>query len=186
MAYVFDPQALAECARVGQDLPVSDRLEAVHRAVAERYPSEVDTRPLVWMFNNAGGAMGQMALLHASLSEYVLLFGSPIGTEGHSGRYRTEVWDFMLEGEMWCYTEGQAERSVYRPGDTAYLGADKAKGYRIPDHAFILEYSRGPIPTMLPFGLLDTAMSTLDTTTALRTLRAYGGGVVRSLLRGKI
>ena len=186
MAYVFDPEILAECARAGHDLPLTERLGAVQRAVLERYPDDIDGGPLRWIFNNAGGAMGEMALLHSSLSEYVLLFGSPIGTEGHSGRYRTEVWDFMLEGEMWCYTEGQAERSVYHPGDTAYLGAAQAKGYRIPDHAFMLEYSRGPIPTMLPFGLLDTALSTLDTATALRTLRAYGGGVVRSLLRGKI
>ncbi len=186
MAHVFHPEVLAKCAHAGRGRPIAERLIAVQRAVAERYPDAIDARPLSWIFNNAGGAMGQMALLHASLSEYVLLFGSPIGTEGHSGRYRTEVWDFMLEGEMWCYTEGQVERSVYRPGDTAYLGSDQAKGYRIPDHAFMLEYSRGPIPSMLPFGLLDTALSTLDTTTALRTLRAYGGGVVRSLLRGKI
>lgn len=34
-----------------------------------------------------GGWMGAFKLLHASLHEYVLLFGSAVPTTGHSGRY---------------------------------------------------------------------------------------------------
>ena len=41
---------------------------------------------LQWIFVNAGGWMGSMCLLHASLSEYVLLFGTAVDTTGHSGR----------------------------------------------------------------------------------------------------
>ena len=38
-----------------------------------------------WIFINCGGWMGAMYLLHASLTEYVLFFGTGIDTSGHSG-----------------------------------------------------------------------------------------------------
>lgn len=41
---------------------------------------------LQWVFVNAGGWMGSMCLLHASLTEYVLLFGTAVDTAGHSGK----------------------------------------------------------------------------------------------------
>ena len=127
-----------------------------------------------------------MTLLHASLSEYLLFFGTPIGTEGHSGRYVTQVWDFMMEGEMWCYIEGETQRTVYTPGEYAYLGKNKVKGYRIPDHGWMLEYARGPIPAMVPFGLADSVFSTVDYKCVLRTLAMYGQLVIKELLQGKV
>lgn len=186
MPYVFDPDALAACARTAVDLPIDEGLDAVTRALSVRYPGLIDEGPRRWIFNNAGGAMGQFALLHGSLSEYLLLFGTPIGTEGHSGRYSTEVWDFMLDGEMWCYLEGDTARKVYRAGDVVHLPASSSKGYRVPDRAWMLEYARGVIPTMLPFGLADTLVSTLDVNVLARTLHNYGRLTVRSLLRGKV
>ncbi len=185
MAHLFDPERLGEISLKGVGLPTDEMFRVVVEELAQAHPGHVRTE-LDWIFNNAGGAMGQIALLHASLTEYVLLFGTPIGTEGHSGRYATEVFDWVMAGEMWCYLEGETERAVYKPGDLAYLGSSKVKGYRIPDFAWMLEYARGPIPTMLPFGLADSMTSTLDLRTVGRTLYSYGSLVIGELAQGKV
>jgi C-8 sterol isomerase len=186
MAHVFDPTVLHACARKGVGLPVEEAFDAITAALRAAYPRYVADRPRDWIFNNAGGAMGQITLLHGSITEYLIFFGTPIGTEGHSGRYRTEVWDFMFDGEMWAYLEGDTTRTVFGPGDAAYLGPDAVKGYRVPDRAWMLEYARGPIATMLPFGLADSALSVLDLTPIRRTMWTYAQLCVKGLLQGKI
>lgn len=186
MTHVFHPDVLGACAQRGIGLPLESAFDAITAELVRHYPAHVDAGPRRWMFNNAGGAMGQICLLHCSFTEYLIFFGSPIGTEGHSGRYATRVYDWVFDGEMWCYLEGDTERTVFAPGSTAYLGPDQVKGYRIPDHAWMLEYSRGLILTMLPFGLADTLLSTLDFKTLGRTLNSYTKQVAGSLMRGKL
>lgn len=58
-------------------------IESVVRRLRQRYPGRVLPNAQ-WMFNNAGGAMGSMLVLHCSLSEYVIIFGTAVGTEGHT------------------------------------------------------------------------------------------------------
>lgn len=186
MRHLFDPSDLHDITK--RSLVHGDRdacMQAIIDELATAYPKHI-RRDCPWMFNNAGGAMGQMKLLHCSLTEYILLFGTPIGTEGHSGRYAAEVHDFMIDGEMWCFHAGETDRVVFKPGDAAFLGPNRAKGYRVPDRAWMLEYARGPIPAMLPFGIADSMLSTLDRNTLGTTIYNYGSMVVGNLLRGKI
>jgi len=181
MSRHFDPDVLHEiaCAHLGKPLPAM--LDDIQADLAARHPGRIASGR-EWVLSNAGGVMGTFALLHASLSEYGLFYGSPIGSSGHTGRYHfVEDWATVLDGEMWYYAEGSIEREVYGPGDRLRLARGEVKGYRIPDHAWILEYARGPIPLMLPFGLADTVFSTLDWRTAVKTLRVYGSHVLRSL-----
>jgi C-8 sterol isomerase len=62
----------------------------------------------------------------------------------------------------------------------------EARGYRMPDACYALEYARGWIPQMLPFGFADTFSSTLDFVPLARTVGIYTKAVVGQLLRGKI
>jgi len=149
------------------------------------YPDHIEPRQN-WMLSLAGGVMGIMTVLHGSLSEYVLIFGTPVGSQGFSGRYRIEIHDFMLAGEMWTYTEEAfAEHRIYRPGDAAVLRRREVKGLRIAEGTWMLEYGRGVIPSALPFALSDAVIA-FEFRTIARTIWTYGRLTARELRRGKI
>lgn len=180
MTHRFDPDAVDAVARQGLGLPTSQAFETVIAGLQERYPRLISAdQP--WVFSNAGGAMIQVKFLYASLTEYVALFGTPVGTEGHSGRNWAEFHDTVLAGEAWYYQEGDLQRTVYKAGDRIHVRRLHSAGMHIPDHVWMLEYCRGALPTMMPFGLADTFLSTLDFRTAWLTLRIYAVLVIRAL-----
>jgi C-8 sterol isomerase len=187
MSYVFEPAILQQVAQdaLAKSLPVPELISAVVQDLFRRYPRHIHEFPQ-WCFNNAGGAMGSIGILHASLTEYVIIFGTPLGTEGHSGRFFVDDYFIILAGEQWACSAGKFEREVYRPGEMHHLAAQQAKQYRIPDYCWALEYARGPIPTMLPFGFADTFSSTLDFRSLFSTVWIYTRSAVGELFQGKV
>lgn len=129
--------------------------------------------------------MLEMKLLHASTKEYVMIWGTPIGSEGHTGRHLVEFYDTVLDGEAWYYQEGQFTRDVYAPGDHIFLGKGQSAGMHYPDHVWMVEYARGILPSLLPFGLADALLSTLDFKTALQTVAIYFSLLARQLSKGQ-
>ncbi len=183
--YLFDPVVLDEIRRKGAGKPLPEAFDIITSELAKAYPGHICTTRN-WIFNNAGGAMGQLNLLHASLSEYLIFFGTCIGTEGHSGRYASDVFDFMIQGEMHCEYEGRFEPEVHTiHTPAAYLGSKVIKHYCIKSNAWMLEYGRGSVPRMFPFGTFDSLFSTLDFRTVARLIRQYAILTIRALLRGK-
>ena len=185
MAYVFDPLVLHEIVRSVLGQPLAVLVDSLGAEIETRYPGHVFPRR-DWVFSNAGGTMGHFTILHASLTEYIIVFGTPIGTEGHTGRFASEDFFYILEGEQWAYSPGELEKRVYRPGDCHVLPRGHAEGWSMPGHAYAMEYARGIIPAMLPFGLADAVTSTLDLPTIVKTFRLYTHAVVREALRGKL
>ena len=169
--HVFKPEALQRIAAKAIASGNGNSTEVVNTVIdllAAEYPGFVN-KEQDWVFNNAGGAMGAMTVLHASLSEYVIIFGSAMGTEGHTGRFLADDWFTILHGEQWAALPGALEREVYKPGDQHHLKWGEAKQYKMPDACWALEYARGNIPSMLPFGFADSFSSTLDFHTLYHT-----------------
>jgi C-8 sterol isomerase len=184
--YVFDTEVLHGAAKeaVASGQSLGGKVSIIRERLNERYPGQINLRD-EWVFNIAGGAMGQMNVLHASLTEYVIVFGTPIGTEGFSGRFLADDYFMILEGEQWAFNEGDGDRMVFKPGDLHHMPRGEARGYRMPERCYALEYARGWIPTMLPFGLVDQFTSTLDPRTVAKTLSIYTRAAVGAMLAGR-
>ena len=87
---------------------------------------------------------------------------------------------------QWAFSAGEVEREVYRAGDQHHLKFGHAKQYKMPDNCWALEYARGNIPSMLPFGVFDTFFGTLDFYTLYQTFKVSTVGMVKELMKGKI
>jgi hypothetical protein len=186
MAYLFDPDLLHTIARRYLGEPLEQMFQAITSDLHRHYPGHIEIRPN-WIFNLAGGYVGIMTILHASLSEYVLLFGTPLGACGFSGRYFMDVYDFLLAGELTAFTEKQfVEPTIHRPGDLTLLRRGQAKGFKLTEGGWVLEYGRGFIPASLPFALGDALFSCFDLATIARTFWIYGKLTLKELWKGKI
>jgi C-8 sterol isomerase len=169
---IFDPDVVHECSLACLGKPKPEMFDVFADAMDVHYPGVLDrTQP--WLYSIAGGAMIQMKLYYASLYEYIMIWGTPIGSEGHSGRHRVGFWDTVIDGETWYYAEGEFEKRIYKPGDRIYVGPGQACGMNFTDGVWAVEYARGPLPMSIPFGLADELVSTLDFKTAAQTLSLY-------------
>lgn len=106
--------------------------------------------------------MGAMHIIHASLTEYLIIFGSAVGTEGHSGRHSADDYFYILKGEQLAYKPGKGvyEPERYPQGSVNLMKKGEVKQYKMEEACFALEYARGWIPGMLAFGFADSKFGT--------------------------
>jgi len=187
--YIFDLARLRELQLNALQQHGNDTRAVIDDIVGnlrKEHPSWAIAEKEDWVFNNAGGAMGGMTIIHASVTEYLIIFGSPIGTEGHTGRHTADDYFHILQGEQTAYEAGSLTKEVYPAGSVHHLRRGHVKQYKFHDGCWAMEYARGWIPPMLFFGFADGLSSTLDFITLYDTVRVTGKEMIKNLLHGKI
>lgn len=181
MTYLFDPEVLGEVVRTHLGLPVEQQLAGVGQTLRSIYGDHVSTGQR-WMWSTAGGVMCSICPLHVSPREYLLFCGTAIGSEGHSGRHRADMYELIMSGELWTYEAGSFEREVHGPGDIVTLQRGRATGSKLRPGLWMLEYARGNILSLFPYALGDTLFSTLDFADLRSQVVVSGKLLLRELL----
>ena len=103
--YIFSPEQLNEVAQnaLARQSDTRGVIDDIVRQLKVSHPGRTINTREEWVFNNAGGAMGSMYIIHASITEYLIIFGTALGTEGHTGRHTADDYFHILEGEQWAY-----------------------------------------------------------------------------------
>lgn len=165
--YIFNIQKLTQIAQeTGRTFEYKQNpkefLETVNRKIYESYPElVVPPEDGLWTFNSVGGSLAEIKILYCSPTEYLALWGSPLTTEGFSGRYPDlDVWDIMLSGLMKSYAPGQHQYNTYQNNpeqdfhQTSFLPKGVGKHFSMTEGSYMIDYGRGSLITALGAGAM--------------------------------
>jgi C-8 sterol isomerase len=168
----LDPTSIHELAKDAIAASPNDTAGMIQHIVMNltaTYPTtqiKLNTDSTEWVFSNAGGAMGAMYIIHASITEYLIIFGTPLGTEGHTGLHTADDYFNILVGEQWAFLPGSLEMERYPAGSVHFLPRGTAKQYKMHEGCFALEYARGTTAFQLQPRILLTPRNRLDSSYA--------------------
>ncbi len=188
MSYRIEPGVLADIAsRIAAEQPGSGVLVGrAHELLNEAYPELIDRSPGRWVGSKAGGVLGKVRFLYFSPREYLVLFGSPTGTQGFSGRYKhVDIHKYLLAGRIDSYdldADDTEPLPPLMPGQGTCLARGHARGLTIHPGSWHIEYGRGAVASTLPFAMVDTLLVSLEFESVRKSSVEFGR-LVRSRLR---
>lgn len=189
MTYKIDPSVLHGVAKQVAGLPLGGGA-LITRAVEllnDEYPDLIDSAPGRWVGSKAGGILGKVRFLYFSPREYIVIFGTPTGTQGFSGRYKhVDVHKFLIAGRIDSYdleSDDPGPLPPLLPGDRTCLERGHARGLTIHPGSWHIEYGRGAVATTLPFAMVDTLLVSLEIESVRRSTVEFARLVRRRLRR---
>ncbi|CAA0114677.1 Uncharacterised protein [Mycolicibacterium vanbaalenii] len=189
MSYQIDPNVLHRVAKqiAGLQLDGDELITRTVELLNGEYPDLVDAAPGRWVGSKAGGILGKVRFLHFSPREYLVIFGSPTGTQGFSGRYKhVDIHKFLIAGRIDSYdleSDDTAPLPPLLPGERTCLERGHARGLTIHPGSWHIEYGRGAVITTLPFAMVDTLLVSLEVESVRRSTVEFAKLVRRRLRR---
>jgi hypothetical protein len=165
--YKIDPEVLAGLASelVALQLPDAELIPRAVELISAAYPDLVDPVPGRWVGSKAGGILGKVRMLYFTPREYIVIFGTPTGTQGFSGRYkRVEIHKFLIAGQIDSFDleSDDLTSMTLLPGQGTRMDKGRARGITIHPGSWHIEYGRGITATTLPFAMIDTLLLSLE------------------------
>lgn len=189
MRYQIDPDVLRGVAErvAGSSTDTDEVVRTAVELLADEYAHLIDPGPGRWVGSKAGGILGKVRFLYFSTREYIVIFGSPTGTQGFSGRYKhVDVHKFLLAGRIDSYDlESDDTKALppLLPGGHTCLQRGHARGLTIHPGSWHIEYGRGAVVTTLPFAMVDTLVVSLELESVRRSTAEFTNLVRRRLRR---
>lgn len=179
MMYRIDPEALHNVAQQVVELSVDSGqlITCAIELLADEYPDLIDPTPGRWVGSKAGGILGKVRFLYFSPHEYIVIFGSPTGTQGFSGRYkRVQIHKFLMAGRIDSYDLESDDTTAMTllPGEHTCLERGQARGLTVHPGSWHIEYGRGAVATTLPFAMVDTLLLSLEFESVRRSAVEFG------------
>lgn len=188
VTYRFDPDHLQTLVKNLASEPC-DSDELIARTInllRDEYPALIEPSAGRWVASKAGGVLGKVRFLYFSAREYLVIFGSPTGTQGFSGRYKhIDIYKLLLAGQIDSYdleSDSTSPLPALLPGGRTCLRRGEARGLTIHPGSWHLEYGRGAVLTTLPFAMMDTLLLSLEIESVRRSTVEFGR-LVRARLR---
>ncbi|KAI0326118.1 hypothetical protein GY45DRAFT_1383236 [Cubamyces sp. BRFM 1775] len=120
--YVFTPEflhAIAQAAVREHPGYINAMIPCIVSNISAEFPfstTALNTNFIERMLSNAGGVMGAVYSIHTSMTEYLMIVGASLVTEGHTGMHTVHDYFNILVGEQWAFNLPKLERKVSRPG----------------------------------------------------------------------
>lgn len=168
--YAFDPFELRDIALQHVGKPVPEIVTDLEADLVAKYGDLINT-DMPWVINPAGFVMYQIKMLFVRRNEYIGMMGIPTPSTGHTGRHPVTYYDTILSGGSRTAGPTDFVAKTIGPGDFMITRPWEAFTASVSDHIFFLEYCRGPLATIMPFGVATYFSSTLDFKSAFQTLR---------------
>ncbi|CAB4003392.1 Hypothetical predicted protein [Paramuricea clavata] len=174
-SYRFSKEDVVKIGEKYAGREIQQAFQKIASELQEHYPGHIlPTKHREWVMYKYSGMTLSMTILHASLTEYVLLFGSALDTDGYLGRHWLNCTMLLLSGSVKYWKEGDIEAIEYKIGDsfTFHSGSTGCLGWKA--NTWVLEYGRGFLPMSMPAIISDGLFTSFDVIGIFKMFRAFG------------